>query len=123
MFGPYQVVSNGSAGCAVWKRSFQLPDARRVLDTSQGGNRGYALVVNYQHPLDSLGPGSIDQLGGMQQPVVETTIGVNGREEVRGTVPVCPTRLGQSSSPFGGSRVRWVDHVAVFEVRLFGRHP
>lgn len=123
VFGPYQVISGGAAGCTVWQRSFQLPDARMVLDTSQGDGRGYALVVTHQQPLGSLGPGTIEQLGGMREPVLETTIGANGREEVRVTVPVCPTRLVERSSPFGGSRARWVDHLAVFEVHLFGRFP
>lgn len=123
VFGPYQVVSSGAAGCTVWQRAFQLSDARMVLDTSQGGGRGYALVVMHQQPLGSLGPGSVTQLGGMQEPVLETAIGANGREEVRVTVPVCPTRLVQNSSPFGSSSVRWVDHEAVFVVQLFGRYP
>lgn len=124
VFGPYQVVSNGGAGCAVWERAFQLPDPRMVLDTSQGDGRGYALVVRQQGPLGSLGPGTIDLPGGMKPPVLETAVGVNGREEVRVTVPVCPTRLVvQSSSPFRGDSVRWVDHVAVFEIQLFGRYP
>jgi hypothetical protein len=123
VFGPYQVVSNGSAGCAVWERSFQLPDVRMVLDTSQGDGRGYALRIRQQQPLGSLGPGSVTQLGGLQQPVLETTVGANGREEVRVTVPVCPTRLVQSSSSWRGSSTRWVDHLAVFEVHLFGRFP
>lgn len=124
VFGPYQVVSSGEAGCTVWQRAFQLPDARMILDTSQGDGLGYALlVVRYQPRLDSLGPGTIEQLGGMQPPVLETTIGANGREEVRVTVPVCPTRLVQNSSLFGASRVRWVDHLAVFEIQLFGRYP
>lgn len=123
VFGPYQVVSSGATGCMVWQQSFQLPDARMILDTSQGDGRGYALVFRHQQPLESLGPGSVNQMGGMREPVLETTIGANGREEVRVTVPVCPTRLVQSSSPFGGSRTRWVDHLAVFEVHLFGRYP
>lgn len=108
----------------MWERAFQLPDPRMVLDTSQGDGRGYALVVRQQGPLGSLGPGTIDLPGGMKPPVLETAVGVNGREEVRVTVPVCPTRLVvQSSSPFRGDSVRWVDHVAVFEIQLFGRYP